>query len=71
ALGHFALFLLYSSYEPNSRKEKSWEEELLLSPELTAIIRKMLQSDGYYEDMMHLKGDLQFIADKKTKALNF
>ncbi|MFG6495510.1 protein kinase [Fictibacillus sp. UD] len=45
ALGHFALFLLYSSYEPQSRKEKSWEEELDISQSLKTILRKMLQLD--------------------------
>lgn len=71
ALGHFALFLLYSDYKPTSRKEKSWEEELLLSSELTAIIRKMLQTDDFYKDIMQLKGDLQFLVDKNMKSLNW
>lgn len=45
ALGHFALFLLYSAYEPQSKKEKSWEEELNISQPLKAVLRKMLQLD--------------------------
>jgi serine/threonine protein kinase, bacterial len=45
ALGHFALFLLYSSYESQSKKEKSWEEELNISHSLKAALRKMLQLD--------------------------
>ena len=36
ALGHFLLFLLYSTYETNgNRQERSWEEEL----ELTDSVR--------------------------------
>ncbi|WP_204166757.1 protein kinase [Bacillus sp. CGMCC 1.16541] len=58
-LGHFLLFLLYSSYEPISQKEKSWEKELLLSSPLTHIIRKMLQHDQPYEELHELKEDVQ------------
>ncbi len=49
ALGHFLLFLLYSSYEPVSNKKKSWEEELILSDRCKMILRKMLQIDVAYE----------------------
>ncbi|MCK6256108.1 serine/threonine protein kinase [Fictibacillus sp. KIGAM418] len=45
ALGHFLLFLLYSSYEPETKKEKSWEEELSLSPEVQSLLRRLLQID--------------------------
>lgn len=41
-LGHFLLFLLYSSYNPNSKREKSWQEELQLSMELQTFIEKLL-----------------------------
>jgi serine/threonine protein kinase, bacterial len=43
ALGHFALFLLYSTYEPVSKQEKSWEEELRLTPPFKTFLRKLLQ----------------------------
>jgi serine/threonine protein kinase, bacterial len=49
ALGHFLLFLLYSSYETKSMVERSWEEELNLSRDLTNIVRKMLQLDSPYD----------------------
>ncbi|MBN3554305.1 protein kinase [Fictibacillus nanhaiensis] len=45
ALGHFALFLLYSSYVPQSKKELSWEEELDISRSFKYVLRKMLQLD--------------------------
>ena len=41
-VGHFLLFLLYSTYEPTSRKEKSWQEELSLPTEVTSYLEKLL-----------------------------
>lgn len=58
ALGHFVLFLLYSSFEPSSKKEKSWEEELTLSPAAKHIIRRMLQLDHPYASVAELKQDI-------------
>jgi serine/threonine-protein kinase len=50
ALGHFLLFLLYSSYEYNEKQqEKSWEEELKLSPPARKMIRKLLVMDEPFE----------------------
>lgn len=49
ALGHFLLFLLYSSFEPDSSKKKTWEEELPISSPCKMILRKMLQLDTPYE----------------------
>lgn len=62
ALGHFALFLLYSTFEPSSRKEKSWEEELVLSEEARHAIRRMLQLDQPYEAVDELMADVKKIA---------
>lgn len=62
ALGHFALFLLYSTFEPSSRKEKSWEEELVLSPEARHAIRRMLQLDQPYGAVDELMEDVKKIA---------
>ncbi|MGG6310749.1 serine/threonine protein kinase [Paenibacillus macerans] len=46
-IGHFMLFLLYSTFEsPHSAldtRERSWQEELTLSPELIEIIERLLQ----------------------------
>jgi serine/threonine protein kinase, bacterial len=50
ALGHFLLFLLYSSYEPVERKERSWEEELDISPATRGLIQKLLRYDGSFEN---------------------
>ncbi|XXM74278.1 serine/threonine protein kinase [Lysinibacillus sphaericus] len=50
ALGHFLLFLLYSSYEPVEQIERSWEEELDISPETRGLIKKLLRCDGSFEN---------------------
>lgn len=61
-LGHFLLFLLYSGYiPPEGKKEKSWEEELSLSPQAKMVIRKLLQSAPPYENAEQIKLDIQHI----------
>nr|WP_046128435.1 protein kinase family protein [Bacillus thermotolerans] len=63
ALGHFVLFLLYSQFEPNSKKEKSWEEELILSEPVRNMIRRMLQIDSPYTSVNELTKDVkQFLS---------
>jgi serine/threonine-protein kinase len=59
ALGHFALFLLYSSYEPQSKKERGWEEELDISLSLKIVLRKMLQLDNPYESVNEIRRALE------------
>lgn len=61
-LGHFLLYLLYSSFvPPENGKEKSWEEELSLSPQAKNIIRKLLQSAPPYETVDQIKHDFHQI----------
>ncbi|OLN23194.1 hypothetical protein BTO30_04265 [Domibacillus antri] len=71
ALGHFVLFLLYSQYEPQSKKEKSWEEELVLSEGARNVIRRMLQLDQPYATADELIFDAEnlFASDKGTSSL--
>jgi serine/threonine-protein kinase len=54
SLGHFMLFLLYSTYEPTQKQERSWEEELTLTFEARRIIRRLLQIDQPYEHVEDL-----------------
>ncbi|OQP07185.1 serine/threonine protein kinase [Geobacillus sp. 46C-IIa] len=68
ALGHFALFLLYSAYEPISEDEKSWEEELNLSPKAQTILRKMLQLDPPYDHIDSLIADVEQLLAKDGPA---
>ncbi|OAS86119.1 serine/threonine protein kinase [Metabacillus litoralis] len=59
ALGHFLLFLLYSSFEPISKKKRSWEEELQLTPIAKKVLRKMLQLDEPYAEVQLLINDVK------------
>lgn len=59
ALGHFLLFLLYSTYVPVSKKKMSWEEELFISGNARRVIRKMLQIDEPYMDVDQLILDVK------------
>ncbi|MBM6619491.1 serine/threonine protein kinase [Bacillus suaedaesalsae] len=64
ALGHFLLFLLYSGYEPSSRKEKSWEDELAITNNTRSLLRKLLKIDKPYKSCRALLDDLQVILSK-------
>ncbi|MRG85902.1 serine/threonine protein kinase [Salinibacillus xinjiangensis] len=60
ALGHFALFLLYSNFEPdeNSRKRDSWLDELTLSKHATYMIKRLLQLNSPYSSVDEVIGDV-------------
>ncbi|WP_236692802.1 serine/threonine protein kinase [Aneurinibacillus tyrosinisolvens] len=58
ALGHFMLFMLYSTYTNEDKKEESWEDELELSAPATHIIRRMLQLDTPYKSIEELREDI-------------
>ncbi|MGO0061561.1 serine/threonine protein kinase [Brevibacillus fluminis] len=67
ALGHFLLFLLYSTYEAKEgQEEKSWEEELSLSPALRTILRRLLQHDPPYQNIEELIDALTVYLQGKT-----
>lgn len=59
ALGHFLLFLLYSGYEPQSKKENSWEEELSLSPDVHGMLRRLLQIDECFTSAEEIISHIQ------------
>jgi serine/threonine-protein kinase len=70
-LGHFLLFLLYSSYiPPADGKEKSWEEELPISRQGKKIIRKLLQIDSPYESCNQVKHDFENMIEKIGGRVN-
>ncbi|WP_244964879.1 serine/threonine protein kinase [Paenibacillus barcinonensis] len=49
-IGHFLLFLLYSSYEPQKGHEPaSWQEELQLTPALLELLERLLGLRPPYE----------------------
>jgi serine/threonine-protein kinase len=60
ALGHFILFLLYSSYQaPEQTTEKSWEEELNLTPSGKTMIKRLLQIESPYQSVQEVQCDFQ------------
>ncbi len=59
ALGHFLLFLLYSGFVPENKKELSWEDELTLSSNTKAIIRKLLRIQGTYDSAEEIILDIK------------
>jgi serine/threonine protein kinase, bacterial len=58
-LGHFLLFLLYSSYTPTVKKERSWEEELTLPLPLRIFIKKLLLLDTPFMNAKHAYSELE------------
>jgi serine/threonine protein kinase, bacterial len=50
ALGHFLLFLLYSSFEGDGKTERSWEEELELAPSTKELLRKLLRIEVPFDN---------------------
>lgn len=59
AMGHFLLFLLYSAYDPMGKPPGTWEEELGISEETRALIRRLLQIEPPYEDDGELRRELE------------
>jgi serine/threonine protein kinase, bacterial len=43
SMGHFLLFLLYTSFAPATEEERSWEQELDLRPRTKTLLKRMLQ----------------------------
>ncbi|PWK10299.1 serine/threonine protein kinase [Tumebacillus permanentifrigoris] len=43
SMGHFLLFLLYTTFESSGEEERSWEEELNLHPATKTLLKRMLQ----------------------------
>ncbi|MNI91724.1 hypothetical protein D3C73_1494330 [compost metagenome] len=66
ALGHFLLYLLYSSYpsadsdtQESASEGDDWEKELALSAGTTFLLRKLLQRDAPYDCDKTLLQDLR------------
>lgn len=64
-IGHFMLFMLYSTYEPSGTKakrdlrpnqeERSWQEELCLSDELKLIIERLFGIEEPFQSSAELR----------------
>ncbi len=57
-LGDFLLFLLYSSYDQISRKERPWTEELTIHPDTKHLIKRLLQIETGFENIYQLRDHL-------------
>lgn len=63
ALGHFLLFLLYSTFQPDSKKERTWEEELSISEDTKKVVRKMLRIEEAYDHINDISNDIAAIIE--------
>ena len=61
ALGHFMLFLLYSTYSPTSKKSRSWQEELALPTILQNYIEQLLMIQTPFPNAIAAKKQLQIV----------
>ncbi|GBF73502.1 hypothetical protein PA598K_01795 [Paenibacillus sp. 598K] len=70
AVGHFMLFMLYSTYEPDAasadKPEPSWQEELTLSTEMRRILERLLRLQSPYAEAAEVIRDLQSFDEPQT-----
>ncbi|MCR8846244.1 protein kinase [Paenibacillus sp. SC116] len=70
ALGHFLLFLLYSSYEADEdQEERCWSEELDMHPETKVLMHMLLTANETFDDMVYMSQIEQSIAAIKSSSL--
>jgi len=64
ALGHFLLFLLYTTFESSEEIEDlGWEEELELNPATRSLIRRCLQLDKPFTNVDELRKSVLLALD--------
>ncbi|PLT28717.1 serine/threonine protein kinase [Peribacillus deserti] len=72
-LGHFLLFLLYSSYEADNSSGSGWEEELTISKQAKEIIKKLLSVKEPYtsseEALEHVKKHIRNYRGNKNDVI--
>ncbi|KAB8139381.1 serine/threonine-protein kinase [Gracilibacillus oryzae] len=57
-LGDFLLFILYSTYDAKSKKNRPWTEELHLHNQTTGILKKLLQIEQPYSNVHEIITDV-------------
>lgn len=71
-LGDFLLFLLYSSYDHISKKDRPWTEELILHHNTEHLIKRLLQIETGYESIYqvrdHLHKTISILTNNKTST---
>ncbi|WP_166786772.1 serine/threonine protein kinase [Jeotgalibacillus salarius] len=58
-LGDFLLFLLYSSYDGDIKKGRSWTEELHLKPQTTLLLKRLLGITKPYQQCADILTDIR------------
>ncbi|MFE5317902.1 serine/threonine protein kinase [Paenibacillus sp. NPDC056579] len=70
AVGHFLLFLLYSSYSekksPRSEEEPGWEQELSIDPKTIKLLRRLLMTDQPFESVQQIRQEVALILRSLT-----
>jgi len=59
SMGHFLLFLLYTTFEARGEAAGSWQEELPISAPTRAILERMLQIEAPYATAQELRRDVE------------
>ncbi|MNV41295.1 hypothetical protein D3C71_1329270 [compost metagenome] len=64
-IGHLMLFMLYSGFSPQrGQQERSWTEELPLSPAMRGLLLRLLDHPESYQDTGELIDELQTVLTK-------
>ncbi len=58
-IGDFLLFLLYSSYDGETKRNRPWTEELSLHPKTTHILKRLLQIESPYHQCEAILTDIR------------
>ncbi|QHT46329.1 protein kinase [Bacillus sp. SB49] len=58
-VGDFLLFLLYSSYEGDTKRNRPWTEELTLHPLTTKLLKRLLEMGPPYNNGEEILGALE------------
>ncbi|AVR00924.1 hypothetical protein OBCHQ24_18605 [Oceanobacillus iheyensis] len=57
-IGDFLLFLLYSSYEGETKRNRPWTEELSLHPKTAHLLKRLLQIESPYHQCEAILTDI-------------
>ncbi|WP_166805824.1 protein kinase [Jeotgalibacillus sp. R-1-5s-1] len=66
-LGDFLLFLLYSSYDGDMKRNRPWTEELSLHPQTTMLLKRLLKIERPYYHCEEVLEDIDKLISQFTK----
>ncbi len=70
-LGHFLLYLMYSDFTPLDRKNRSWQEELLLPHDVIEFIERLLLIRPGYQSAKEACADINNLIMPLSKPCYF